>query len=109
MHGCGIGIAYALARCGFGDDLLHAISHKIPFVVFFQPWIEAIQAELCTDSRHFLGRRYPGLTQCHALTFARTTLIPQILPPGPPAAAGGSPQPHPVAKKLQVWVKCNIA
>jgi len=43
----------------------------------------------------------------HALTFTRTTLMPQFLPPGPPATAGGAPQPHPIAKKLQVWVKAN--
>ncbi|KAF7320241.1 hypothetical protein MKEN_00808600 [Mycena kentingensis (nom. inval.)] len=43
----------------------------------------------------------------HALTFTRTTLMPQILPPGPPATAGGPPTPHPLAKKLQVWVKAN--
>ena len=41
----------------------------------------------------------------HALTFTRTTLMPQFLPPGPPATSGGPPQPHPLAKKLQVWVK----
>jgi len=43
----------------------------------------------------------------HALTFTRTTLMPQFLPPGPPTTAGGAPQPHPVAKKLQSWVKAN--
>ncbi|TEB39317.1 hypothetical protein FA13DRAFT_1725304 [Coprinellus micaceus] len=43
----------------------------------------------------------------HALTFARTTLMPQFLPPGPPAAAGGPPTPPPLAKKLQNWVKAN--
>lgn len=43
----------------------------------------------------------------HALTFARTTLMPQFLPPGPPATAGGPPTPPPLAKKLQVWVKAN--
>ncbi|TFK23109.1 hypothetical protein FA15DRAFT_670844 [Coprinopsis marcescibilis] len=43
----------------------------------------------------------------HALTFARTTLMPQFLPPGPPATAGGPPTPPPLAKKLQVWVKTN--
>jgi len=43
----------------------------------------------------------------HALTFTRTTIIPQFLPPGPPSTAGGPPQAHPVAKKLQVWVKSN--
>jgi len=43
----------------------------------------------------------------HALTFIRTTVMPQFLQPGPPAVAGGPPQPHPIAKKLQVWVKAN--
>ncbi|KAG6911762.1 hypothetical protein DXG01_000008 [Tephrocybe rancida] len=43
----------------------------------------------------------------HALTFTRTTLMPQFLPPGPPTSANGAPQPHPLAKKLQAWVKAN--
>jgi len=43
----------------------------------------------------------------HALTFTRTTLMPQFLPQGPPATANGPPTPHPVAKRLQVWVKAN--
>jgi len=43
----------------------------------------------------------------HALTFTRTTLMAQFLPPGQPATAGGAPQPHPLAKKLQAWVKAN--
>ncbi|KAK7064407.1 hypothetical protein R3P38DRAFT_3383018 [Favolaschia claudopus] len=43
----------------------------------------------------------------HALTFTRTTLMPQFLPPGPPASAGGPPTPHPIAKRLQTWVKSN--
>ncbi|KAI0050736.1 hypothetical protein FA95DRAFT_1603366 [Auriscalpium vulgare] len=43
----------------------------------------------------------------HALTFTRTTLMPQFLPQGPPATAGGAPTPPQLAKKLQVWVKAN--
>ncbi|KAG8220086.1 P-loop containing nucleoside triphosphate hydrolase protein [Butyriboletus roseoflavus] len=43
----------------------------------------------------------------HALTFTRTALMSQYLPPGPPATAGGPPQPHPLAKRLQLWVKSN--
>jgi len=43
----------------------------------------------------------------HALTFTRTTLMPQFLPQGPPTTAGGPPAPHPLAKKLQAWVKAN--
>jgi len=42
----------------------------------------------------------------HALTFTRTTLISQFLPPGPPNPTG-VPGPHPLAKKLQVWIKAN--
>jgi len=40
----------------------------------------------------------------HALTFARTTILPRFLPPGPPTTSG-APGPHPLAKKLQAWVK----
>ncbi|PCH33425.1 hypothetical protein WOLCODRAFT_135129 [Wolfiporia cocos MD-104 SS10] len=43
----------------------------------------------------------------HALTFTRTTLMPQFLPPGPPASAGGPPTPHPLSKRLHSWVKAN--
>ncbi|KAG6832224.1 hypothetical protein H0H92_004189 [Tricholoma furcatifolium] len=43
----------------------------------------------------------------HALTFTRTTLMPQFLPPTPSTSANGAPQPHPLAKKLQLWVKAN--
>lgn len=42
----------------------------------------------------------------HWLTFTRTTLLPQLFPPTIPAG-GGTPQLHPVAKKVQVWVKDN--
>jgi len=40
----------------------------------------------------------------HVLTFFRTTVMPRFL--GSTSAAGG-PQPHPLSKKLQVWVKSN--
>jgi hypothetical protein len=43
----------------------------------------------------------------HALTFTRTTLMPRFLPAGAPATANGPPQPHPLAKRLQLWVKAN--
>ncbi|KAH7911235.1 hypothetical protein BJ138DRAFT_1007018, partial [Hygrophoropsis aurantiaca] len=42
----------------------------------------------------------------HALTFTRTTLMPQFLPPQP-SANGAAPQPHPLSKRLQSWVKAN--
>jgi len=33
--------------------------------------------------------------------------MPLLLPPGPPATAGGPPTPHPLSKKLQIWVRTN--
>jgi len=44
----------------------------------------------------------------HVLTFIRTGLMAQFLPPGPPSTAGGPPTPHPIAKRLQVWTKANF-
>jgi hypothetical protein len=44
----------------------------------------------------------------HILTFIRTGIMSQFLPPGPPTTAGGPPTPHPIAKKLQVWTKANF-
>ncbi|KAL6304212.1 hypothetical protein BKA93DRAFT_784378 [Sparassis latifolia] len=43
----------------------------------------------------------------HALTFTRTTLMPQLLASGPPATAGGPPTPPALAKKLHLWVKAH--
>jgi len=44
----------------------------------------------------------------HILTFIRTGLMAQFLPPGPPTTPGGPPTPHPIAKRLQVWTKANF-
>lgn len=35
--------------------------------------------------------------------------MPQFLQSGPPATAGGAPTPHPLSKKLQVWVRCKLS
>ncbi|KAJ7812414.1 PIN domain-like protein [Mycena leptocephala] len=60
---CGINIAHALARCGFGDSLLEA-SQKMDekdLRQFLVGWREQIRTELATNSRGYLGRRYPAL------------------------------------------------
>ncbi|KAF8649750.1 hypothetical protein AX16_005520 [Volvariella volvacea WC 439] len=48
---------------------------------------------------------YTIFSAFHALTFTRTTLMPQFLPPT--ISANGQPQPHPAAKRLQAWVKAH--
>lgn len=39
----------------------------------------------------------------HVATFIRTTVVPMVFPPT--AGANGQPQPHFIAKKIQVFVK----
>jgi len=47
----------------------------------------------------------------HALTFTRTNILPRLVQPPVPQAAGANGQPQanqsPVAKKIHVWVKNN--
>ena len=72
------------------------------------PWITL--TIIVPDSMNLVALLpYTIFSLFHALTFTRTTIIPQFLPPGPPATAGGPPQAHPMAKKLQAWVKCKLS
>lgn len=63
LHSCGLSTSTALARCGFGDRLLAAITrlegsnldHELESVVL------DIQAELCSNSQGFLSSCNPTL------------------------------------------------
>lgn len=60
--GFGGHIAHALARCGFGDQLLEAYGRGKPqFQAFLPGWRNAVNQELQTNSRGHLGRRAPTL------------------------------------------------
>lgn len=67
VPGCGVETAYGLARCGFGDDLVHAI-RTIPsqplLQEFLSRWRESIKQELSLNSRGFLPHRQPALASC---------------------------------------------
>lgn len=43
----------------------------------------------------------------HALTFLRTTILPQVIPPPPPppGTSPGTLQQSSLAKRIQTWVK----
>ncbi|KAF8289551.1 PIN domain-like protein, partial [Clavulina sp. PMI_390] len=64
LAGCGIHIAYGLARCGFGDELVHAVcssSSEIDLRQSLKTWRDALRKELATNARGFLPRKQPRL------------------------------------------------
>lgn len=63
VAGCGPTTAVALARCGFGDQLLAAYHnrHSADFKKFLPKWHHDIQIELMTNFSHFLPRRQPDV------------------------------------------------
>lgn len=72
VKGCGIEIAHALARCGFGEELLHFVRQgKEPYQLWFATWIQKLQEELQTNSRGFLSQR----------AFAVARRLPTEFPP----------------------------
>ncbi|KAF9523227.1 PIN domain-like protein [Crepidotus variabilis] len=62
---CGPTIAYGLARCGFGDELLKAWNALNQFELneFLTGWRQRLRAELETNSSGFLNRRHPSVAQ----------------------------------------------
>jgi Holliday junction resolvase YEN1 len=60
---CGKQIAYRLAKCGFGDELVHAVRTLSPdeLPTFLDGWRDALRTELRTDASGILGRKYVSL------------------------------------------------
>ncbi|EST05156.1 XPG N-terminal [Kalmanozyma brasiliensis GHG001] len=69
---CGVKIALALARGGFGTTLIHAFKRSYPdqgsaskscptFASFLATWLEEVREELRTNERGFLPSRRPKL------------------------------------------------
>ncbi|KAH9834404.1 uncharacterized protein C8Q71DRAFT_725004 [Rhodofomes roseus] len=65
LAGCGGTIAHGLARCGFGDTLLTAARslQRSELPSFLRGWREEIRAELRTNSRGILGKKYAALAK----------------------------------------------
>lgn len=58
MKGCGIDIAHALAKCGYGEELLYVVKNATSsYEPWFNVWIKKLQQELQTNSRGFLKQR----------------------------------------------------
>lgn len=57
-------MAHALARCGFGDELLQAFERREyeSLHLFFPGWRVQMNQELRTNSRGYMNRAYPNIT-----------------------------------------------
>jgi len=73
LEGCGELIAYGLAKCGFGDELLTAFYtlNSEDLSTFMVSWTDNVRNELISNSRGFLPSRQPALA----------TTIPPDFPP----------------------------
>ncbi|EED81098.1 predicted protein, partial [Postia placenta Mad-698-R] len=65
LTGCGATTAHGLAKCGFGDTLLHA-ARTLPreeFPEFLDIWRNNLRTELRTNSQGHIGRKNPSLAK----------------------------------------------
>jgi Holliday junction resolvase YEN1 len=65
LPGCGPNIAHGLAKCGFGDSLLHAAQtmSRDDLSIFLSTWRQDLCNELRTNSRGIIGRKNPSLAK----------------------------------------------
>ncbi|KAK2462487.1 hypothetical protein APHAL10511_005457 [Amanita phalloides] len=65
LPGCGITIAHALARCGFGDSLYEAATTlpRETLSHFLSSWRQQLREELRTNSRGIIGRKLAKLAK----------------------------------------------
>ncbi|KAF8969041.1 hypothetical protein BDZ97DRAFT_1797436 [Flammula alnicola] len=92
IEGCSPTTASALARCGFGDQLLSAFRHLHgdDFDHFLIQWRCAIRAELLTNSRKFLSRCQPNIAAAISGAFPDCRILDLYVnlvtswSPGPP-------------------------
>ncbi|KAF8130008.1 PIN domain-like protein [Mycena galopus ATCC 62051] len=65
LAGCGIAVAHALARCGFGDSLLTAAQNMLvpELQEFLVTWRQQVRLELQTNSQGHLRFKQPCLAK----------------------------------------------
>lgn len=71
LKGCGSSTVFALAQCGFGDQLLDSFLFLccLAFMKFLIEWCHSIWVELWTNSFSFLTMAMPNLTNNISETF----------------------------------------
>lgn len=84
VPGCGASVAYGLAKCGFGDQLIHAVKNidtDQNLEQFFIDWRASIRLELSTNSKGYLRRREPTLSSTISEEFPDLAVLRLYLDP----------------------------
>ncbi|KIJ23865.1 hypothetical protein M422DRAFT_72490 [Sphaerobolus stellatus SS14] len=77
IDGCGINVAHALARAGFGDSLLEAArsSNSGALAAFLPTWRQALRHELTTNASGFATRKSPSVAKRITEDFPRLDVL----------------------------------
>ncbi|KDR70577.1 hypothetical protein GALMADRAFT_46237, partial [Galerina marginata CBS 339.88] len=77
LEGCGVSVAHALAKSGFGDSLLEAAQSldDIGFELFRQKWISDLRNELTTNTYGHLRARQPKLASNIPANFPERSIL----------------------------------
>lgn len=81
--GCGITTAHALARCGFGEELVNAFNVLPPdeFQDYLSEWRDAMRQELRTNSRGYLSRKQAKLADALPDAFPNLKVLRSYIQP----------------------------
>ncbi|KAF8078429.1 PIN domain-like protein [Lyophyllum atratum] len=66
IPGCGRAVAHSLAKCGFGNSLLHGLNTKsnVDFKSFLATWRRDLRSELLNNTQGRLETCHPSLASC---------------------------------------------
>jgi holliday junction resolvase YEN1 len=83
VSGIRVGIAYGLARCGFGDTLIDAAGKqdRPGFRIFLDSWQQDVCLKLSTNSHGLFGHRYDRLVPHITNTFPSPVVLQHYLHP----------------------------
>ncbi|KAF8317915.1 hypothetical protein DL93DRAFT_2076435 [Clavulina sp. PMI_390] len=99
LNGCGIATAHALARCGFGEELVNAFNVLQPdeFQDYLVQWRAALREELKTNSHGFMRAKQARLANAIPETFPNIKVLRAYVQPvtsrSEAVAAGRDPSP----------------
>ncbi|KAF9525241.1 PIN domain-like protein, partial [Crepidotus variabilis] len=81
---CGPAVAHALARCGFGDELLRIIESgqsQARIDNLLADWRRRMRAELESNNSGYLGSRHPAIAQAIGTNFPNPGILRLITSP----------------------------
>jgi Holliday junction resolvase YEN1 len=110
--GCGFSISSALARCGFGDSLLHAFNNMVPkdLEAYIEQWCKDLRDELRSNSMGNLHSKQVNLANQIPLNFIDRNILELYLKPYT-SSTGPNITYNPAdwrSRELSIWKIANF-